>query len=46
MTKVLRLVHAVYPDARIEKVNGGMKLLQSPSPVPKTSVVVQKLVGS
>ena len=40
MNKTLRLVHAVYPDARIEKVNGGMKLLPSPSPIPKTSLLV------
>lgn len=42
MNKTLRLVHAVYPDARIEKVNGGMKLLPSPSPVPKTSLLMPK----
>ena len=44
MNKTMRLVHAVYPDARIEKVNGGLKLLPSPSPVPKTSLLMPKIV--
>ncbi len=42
LNKTLRMVHAVYPDARIEKVNGGMKLLPSPSPVPKTTLLTTK----
>lgn len=42
MNKTLRLVHTVYPDARVEKVNGGMRLLPSPSPIPKTSLLVQR----
>jgi len=43
MTKTLRLVHTVYPDARIEKINGGIRLLPSPSPIPKTIVSVLKV---
>jgi Plasmid encoded RepA protein len=43
MNKTLRLVHAVYLDARIEKVHGGLKLLPSPSPIPKTTVIVPRL---
>lgn len=31
----LRQVYAAYPDAKIEEINGGLKLFQSPPPVPK-----------
>jgi len=40
LTKVLGAVLAVYPDARIEKVAGGLTLLPSKPPVPKTSVQI------
>ena len=43
MTKTLRLVHTVYPDARIEKISGGIRLLPSPPPVSKTIVSVLKV---
>ena len=36
MVKALRAVCAVYPDARVEQVAGGLVLLPSRSPVPKT----------
>ena len=35
---VLRQVSVVYPSARIEEVDGGIKLFESPPPIPKTSV--------
>ncbi len=35
---VLRQVNVVYPDARVEEVDGGIKLYESPPPIPKTSV--------
>src|SRR4051812_16169758 len=38
MAKALRAVMAVYPDARVEQVTGGLLLLPSRSPVPKTMV--------
>jgi hypothetical protein len=38
MAKALRAVMAVYPDARVEQVAGGLVLLPSRSPVPKTVV--------
>lgn len=38
MTKALRAVMAVYPDARIEQVAGGLVLMPSRPPVPKTVV--------
>lgn len=38
MTKALRAVMAVYPDARVEQVAGGLVLMPSRSPVPKTVV--------
>jgi hypothetical protein len=40
MVKALRSVSAVYPDARIEQVTGGLLLLPSRSPVPKTMVQI------
>jgi len=40
MTKALGAVVAVYPDARVERVPGGLTLLPSKPPVPKTSVQV------
>jgi len=40
MTKALRAVLAVYPDARIEQVPGGMVLMPSRPPVPKTVVQI------
>lgn len=43
LLKTLRLVLTVYPDARIERINGGLRLLPSPSPIPKTSVTVLKV---
>lgn len=43
MLKVLRLVLTVYPDARIERINGGIQLLPSPSPIPTTTVSVLKI---
>jgi hypothetical protein len=36
--RMLRMVHAVYPTAKIEQVNGGIKLKNSPPAVPKTLV--------
>jgi hypothetical protein len=38
MTKALRAVIAVYPDARIEEVAGGLVLMPSRPPVSKTLV--------
>ena len=38
MAKALRSVVAVYPDARVEQVTGGLVLMPSRSPVPKTVV--------
>lgn len=35
---VLRQVTVVYPDARIEEVDGGVVLYESPPPIAKTSV--------
>jgi Plasmid encoded RepA protein len=35
---VLRQVSVVYPDARIEEIDGGIRLYKSPPPIPKTSV--------
>lgn len=43
---VLKRVMAVYPTGRINKSRGGIVLLPSPSPIPKTSVVVQVLTRS
>lgn len=40
MTKALSSVVAVYPDARIERIPGGLTLLPSKPPVPKTSAQV------
>jgi hypothetical protein len=39
-------VRAVYPDARIEEVNGGFILLPSKPPIPKTFVQAMVIVGS
>jgi hypothetical protein len=36
-------VQAVYPEARIEPVDGGIKLLPSPPPVRRTTVAVKAL---
>jgi replication initiator protein len=38
MAKALRAVLAVYPDARVEQVAGGLVLMPSRSPVPKMVV--------
>lgn len=38
----LRQVSVVYPDARIEQANRGLKLLTSPPPVPQKTVVFFK----
>ncbi|HEY4313819.1 MAG TPA: replication protein RepA [Pirellulales bacterium] len=35
---LLRQVSVVYPDARIEEVDGGIKLYESPPPITRTSV--------
>jgi hypothetical protein len=40
MSSVLRAVLAVYPDARISEVEGGLILLPSKPPVPKTVLQV------
>lgn len=40
--QALRQVCAVYPDARLEDVTGGLKLLPSQPPLPKTQVAVPK----
>jgi len=40
MTKALGAVMAVYPDARIERVPGGLTLLPSKPPVPKTMIQI------
>lgn len=34
---------AVYPDAKVEKVKGGLRLFPSPAPIKKKSVVVKAL---
>ena len=36
----LRKAHAVYPDAKIEQVNGGLRLVPSPPPIKRRQVVV------
>ncbi len=41
LMKALVSVLAVYPDARIEKVPGGLTLLPSKPPIPKTSMQVR-----
>ena len=41
----LRAVRAVYPDARIEEVNGGFILLPSKPPIPKTVVQAKAIEG-
>ena len=43
MEKALRTVRAVYQEARIEQVEGGVVLMPSPPPVPKTLVQGRKL---
>lgn len=35
---VLRQVTVVYPGARIQEIDGGIRLYESPPPIPKTSV--------
>ena len=40
MLKAMRAVAEVYPEARIEQVTGGLILMPSPPPVPRTMVVV------
>jgi hypothetical protein len=40
MVKALRSVTAVYPDANIEQVTGGLLLFPSRSPVPKTMIQI------
>ncbi len=42
MTKALRAVLAVYPDAHVEDVPGGILLRPSPPPIPKTLVSVKR----
>ena len=44
MAKALRAVIAVYPDARVEQVVGGLALLPSRPPVPK--ILIQVAGGS
>ncbi len=39
--KVLRQVRAVYPDAKLDLVRGGLRFYSSPPPIPKTQVVVE-----
>jgi hypothetical protein len=39
--KALTAAKAVYPDARVEQVRGGIRLYPSPPPVKKSQVVVQ-----
>lgn len=39
--KALRKVKAVYPDARIDEVRGGLRLYPSPPPIRKTNVLVK-----
>ena len=43
MEKALRSVLAVYQDARIDQVSGGLVLLPSPPPVAKTTVQARSL---
>jgi len=38
--QALLQVHAVYPDARIEDFPGGLTLLASPPPIPKTQILM------
>jgi hypothetical protein len=45
MTKALRAVSAVYPDAHVEDVPGGVLLRPSPPPIPKALVTVRKSEG-
>ena len=42
MNKALRQVLAVYPDAHVEDVAGGLVLLPSPPPIRKTTIPVGK----
>ncbi len=44
-TNVLKRVMAVYPTGRLKQTRSGIILLPSPSPVPKTSVLVKLLGG-
>ncbi|MBX9842573.1 MAG: hypothetical protein K2Z80_12270 [Xanthobacteraceae bacterium] len=37
---MLRQVRPVYPDARIEQINGGLRLMPSPPPIKRKGVVV------
>ncbi len=43
MIRVLRMVCAVYPDAQVENVVGGILLRSSPPPIPKRAVTVRKI---
>lgn len=43
----LRQVAAVYPDARLEQVRTGLRLIASPPPVPRQTIIAyQKTIGS
>lgn len=46
LTKALGAVLAVYPGARVERVPGGLTLLPSKPPVPKTSIQMPPLPHS
>ena len=43
MAKALRAVLAVYPDAHVEEVVGGILLLPSKPPIPKTQIPVKTI---
>lgn len=45
MRKAIRTVLAIYPEAHVEDVPGGVLLRPSPPPIPKTMVTVEKLKG-
>jgi hypothetical protein len=40
MTHALQAAMAVYPSARVESEMGGIRLLPSPAPIPKTQVIM------
>ena len=45
IAKALRSVLPVYPYARVESVSGGIILLPSHAPIPKTTLLISHKVG-
>lgn len=45
LLEAMRAVRSVYPDARVEQVRGGLRLMPSPAPVPALVVPVTLPLG-